>query len=79
MVIMGDIIIWGFINLIFGYKVELVVSDVLPPLKSLELCICFRNMAKCGQGGNVRSECQVRLLIGHILSIFKHLIHLNIQ
>ena len=28
MVIMGDIIIWGFINLIFGYKTELVVRDV---------------------------------------------------
>ena len=28
---------------------------------------------------SVRSECQVRLLIGHILPIFKHLTHLTIQ
>ena len=35
MVIMGDIIIWGFINLIFGYKIELVVRDVFSLLKNI--------------------------------------------
>ena len=35
MVIMGDIIIWGFINLIFGYKIEFVVRDVFPLLKNI--------------------------------------------
>ena len=34
-VIMGDIIIWGFINLIFGYEIELVVRDVFPLLKNI--------------------------------------------
>ena len=37
MVIMGDITIWGFINLIFGYKIELAVSDVFPLLKNLRI------------------------------------------
>jgi len=57
--------------------------------------VCFpstnaRLLATVCRGGNavvvvavvvngVRSECQVRLLIGYILSIFKHLTHLTIQ
>ena len=35
--IMGNIIIGGFINLIFGCKIELAVSDVFPLLKNLRI------------------------------------------
>ena len=37
MVFMGDITIWGFINLIFRLQVELAVSDVFPLLKNLRI------------------------------------------
>ena len=78
-VIMGNMIIWGFINLIFGLQVELVVSDFFffPLLKSLWIMSCdVENMAKCGQGGKL---LWMDIRWWPHWPIFRYLTHLNIQ